>query len=152
MPTSTFTTTFTITSNASSTNPPGFSEDLVSFSATNTAYGNNDSSMGNVTLAPNQTQTWYEPQGDPGQVPDLTYAYIRAASTNSSSISVVYTSGSTSFTMAKLLPGAWFYAPVKVVSGSGASATSSSIKLVNDSGAYTALAYALYVESGSTAI
>ena len=153
MPTSTFSTTFTLSSNAS-TNPtsPGISEDQMSFSSTVISYGNNDSNNGNVTLAASQTQSWYQPQGLPSQLPDIAYAYIRSATANSSSISVLYTSGSTETTIAKLLPGNWMFAPIKVVSGSGASALSTLIKLKNDSDSFTATAYTLYVESGSIAI
>jgi hypothetical protein len=150
MPSYVFTGAFNLTANSSTTSPsPGPSPSSLSISRTHSFSGNNDSENGTVNLSASQTQTVYQPDDITTNLPKVAYLYMQASAANSSSVSVVYQTGSASTTIGNLKPGEWMYMPVSV---SPTSATSSSVKLTNDSATDSASVFALWAESGSTPI
>jgi hypothetical protein len=149
MPTYVFTGTFSLTANSSTTNPPGPSPSALSINRSHAFSGNNDSENGVVNLSASQTQTVYQPDDIAANLPKVTYLYMQASAANSSSVSVIYQTGSANTTIGSLKPGEWMYMPVSVIQ---TSALSSSIKLTNDSVTDSASAFILWAESGSTPI
>jgi hypothetical protein len=149
MPTYVFTSTFSLTANSSTTNPPGPSPSALSINRSHAFSGNNDAENGVINLSASQTQTVYQPDDIVANLPKVAYMYIQAATANSSSVSVIYQSASADITIGNLKPGEWMYMPASVIQ---TSALSSSIKLTNDSVTDSASAFILWAESGSTPI